>query len=264
MQAAAFFDLDKTIIAKSSTLAYRRQLYQAGFLNLSTLLKLGVAQTFYVLFGASHDQMERIRESLTTLVKGWDRDTVERIVSETLDEVVEPLVYAEALFLIDEHHREGDRVVIVSSSPIEIVRPLGRYLGVTDVIATELAIDRDGLYSGGIDFYAYGPTKADAIHKLAVEGDIDLSRSFAYSDSFTDVPMMEAVGNPVAVNPDRDLRAKAEAEGWPIKEFKLPVNMRTRLGDVNRPSPLVSSAAVLGSAALIGLAIVLRSRKRLS
>ncbi|NNL48969.1 MAG: HAD-IB family hydrolase, partial [Acidimicrobiia bacterium] len=207
---------------------------------------------------------ERIRESLTTLVKGWDRDTVERIVSETLDEVVEPLVYAEALFLIDEHHREGDRVIIVSSSPIEIVRPLGRYLGVTDVIATELATDRDGLYSGGIDFYAYGPTKADAIHKLAVEGDLDLSRSFAYSDSFTDVPMMQAVGNPVAVNPDRDLRAKAEAEGWPIKEFKLPVNMRTRLGDVSRPSPLVSTAAVLGSAALIGLAIVLRSRKRLS
>ncbi len=263
MQTAAFFDLDKTIIAKSSTLAYRRHLYQAGFLNLSTLLKLGVAQTFYVLFGASHDQMERIRESLTTLVKGWDRETVERIVGETLDEVVEPLVYAEALYLIDEHHREGHKVAIVSSSPIEIVRPLARYLGVTDVIATRLEIDADGLYSGEIDFYAYGPTKADALQKLAVEEDIDLASSYAYSDSFTDVPMMEAVGNPIAVNPDRELRAKAEAEGWTIKEFKLPVNMRTRLGDVPRPSPLVSTAAVLGAAAMIGLAIVWRARRRL-
>ena len=265
MQTAAFFDLDKTIIAKSSTLAYRRQLYQAGFLNLSTLLKLGVAQTFYVLFGANHDQMERVRESLTTLVKGWDRDTVERIAGETLDEVVEPLVYAEALYLIDEHHREGSKVVIVSSSPIEIVRPLGRYIGVNDVIATELATDDKGLYSGEIHFYAYGPTKADAIRKMAVEEDIDLKNSFAYSDSFTDLPMMEAVGNPVAVNPDRDLRARAEEKGWPIKDFKLPVNMRSPEGDSSGvPSPLVSTAAVLGAAAVIGLAIVLRARRRLS
>jgi len=260
-QAAAFFDLDKTIIAKSSTLAFRRHMYKAGLLNRRTLLRMAVAQFFYVLLGADHSQMERVREALMALIKGWSSYQLEKIVAETLEDVVAPLVYAEALFLIDEHHREGRQVIIVSSSPIEIVQPLARYLGVDDVIATRAAVDDEGLYTGELEFYAYGPTKADALHEMEEEG-MDLSASFAYSDSQTDLPLLEAVGNPVAVNPDRELRKIAEEREWPIREFDLAVDLRTRLAEMPKPDPIMSGAAVAtGIAALIGVA-VLRAKRR--
>ena len=262
MSSAAFFDLDKTIIAKSSTLAFRRHMYRAGLLNRRMLLRMAIAQSFYVLFGADHDQMERVREQLMALIKGWDAHQVREIVAETLEEVVAPLVYAEALFLIDEHHREGRRVVIISSSPAEVVEPLAAYLGVDDVVATRVGIDDEGRYSGELEFYAYGPGKAEAVQALAERHGFDLNESYAYSDSATDLPLMEAVGNPIAVNPDRELRKEAEANEWPIVEFKLPVDLRPRLGEIPKPVPIISGAALAsGVAAAIAVAI-LRSRKR--
>ena len=261
MPAAAFFDLDKTIIAKSSTLAFRHHMYKAGLLNRRMLLRMAVAQFFYVLFGADHSQMERVREALMALIKGWDSHQLEEIVSETLEDVVRPLVYAEALFLIDEHHREGRRVVIVSSSPVEIVQPLARYLGLDEVIATRAATDEDGRYTGELEFYSYGPTKAEALQAMADQG-LDLAASYAYSDSATDLPMLEAVGHPVAVNPDRELRKFAEEHEWPIMEFKLPVDLRTRLAEIPKPPPVISGAAV-ASAIAAGVAIaILKSRRR--
>lgn len=258
---AAFFDLDKTIIAKSSTLAFRRHMYKAGLLNRRILLKMAVAQFFYELFGATHSQMERVRETLMALIKGWDSYQLKEIVAETLESVVAPLVYAEALFLIDEHHREGRRVIIVSSSPMEIVEPLARYLGVDDVIATRAAVDEHGLYTGDLEFYAYGPTKAEALHALEAEG-LDLSASYAYSDSHTDLPLLEAVGNPVAVNPDRELRKVAEERDWPIREFNLAVDLRTRLADIPKPAPVVSGAAVATGIAAILAVVLLRARRK--
>jgi HAD superfamily hydrolase (TIGR01490 family) len=260
-QAGAFFDLDKTIIAKSSTLAFRRHMYKAGLLNRRTLLVMAVAQFFYVLFGADHSQMERVRESLMALIKGWDSHQLAEIVDETLEDVVAPLVYAEALFLIDEHHREGRRVIIVSSSPEEIVRPLARYLGVDDVIATRAAIDEDGLYTGELEYYAYGPTKADAVHELEAEG-LDLAASYAYSDSHTDLPLLEAVGHPVAVNPDRELRKAADENGWPIREFHLAVDLRTRLAEMPKPDPIISGAAFVAGAAAAIAFVMLRAKRR--
>ena len=259
--AAAFFDLDKTIIAKSSTLAFRRHMYKAGMLNRRTLLRMAVAQFFYVLFGADHSQMERVREALMALIKGWDSHQLEEIVAETLEDVVAPLVYAEALFLIDEHHREGRKVIIVSSSPVEIVGPLAGYLGVDDVIATRAAVDDHGLYTGELEYYAYGPTKAEALHELEADG-LDLAASYAYSDSHTDLPLLEAVGNPVAVNPDRELRKLAEEREWPIREFHLAVDLHTRLAEMPKPDPIISGAALATSIAAILAVILLRSRKK--
>ncbi len=260
-RAAAFFDLDKTIIAKSSTLAFRRHMYRAGLLNRRTLLRMAVAQFFYVLFGADHSQMERVREALMALIKGWDSHQLEDIVAETLEDVVAPLVYAEALFLIDEHHREGRQVIIVSSSPIEIVKPLAGYLGVDDVIATRAATDEDGRYTGELEYYAYGPTKAEALRELAAEG-LDLEASYAYTDSHTDLPLLEAVGHPVAVNPDRELRRTAEERSWPIREFHLAVDLRTRLAEMPKPDPVVSGAAVAAAIGAAVAVVLLRARKK--
>ena len=137
------------------------------------------------------------------------------IVAETLHNVVDPLVYDEAVSLIEEHHLAGRDVVIVSASGAEVVEPIGEMLGADRVVATRMQVV-DGRYTGEIDYYAYGENKAAAMRRLAEEHDYDLARSYAYSDSITDLPMLEAVGHPYAVNPDRELRRQAAARGWPV------------------------------------------------
>jgi HAD superfamily hydrolase (TIGR01490 family) len=244
--AVAFFDLDKTIIAKSSTLAFTRPMFRAGLLSGSTLAKAGIAQAYYQAFGADHDQLERIKEELSAMTRGWDRTEVEALVTETVDEVVTPLVYAEALAIIEEHRGSGRGVVVISASPEEIVRPLCRYLGIDDVIATRAAVDEEGRYTGELELYAYGTGKAEAMRDMAAAEDIDLEVSYAYSDSITDLPMLEAVGHPVVVNPDSALRAIAEERGWEIRKFESAVTLRDKL-----PAIAASGAVATGIAAIL-------------
>ena len=247
MTEAAFFDLDKTIIAKSSTLAFTKPMFKAGLLSGSTLAKAGIAQAYYQAFGADYGQMERAKEELTSLTAGWSRAEIEAVVEETVDQVVSPLVYSEALAIMNEHKGAGRRVIVVSASPEEIVRPLCRYLGIEDVIATRSEVDDEGLYTGEIELYAYAEGKSEAMLDLAAAEGIDLERSYAYSDSITDLPMLEAVGNPVVVNPDAQLAAIAEERGWEIRRFQSTITLRDRL----------SSAAVPGAAVATGIAAVL-------
>ncbi|MGQ0848730.1 MAG: HAD family hydrolase [Actinomycetota bacterium] len=260
-RTAAFFDLDKTIIARSSTLAFSRPLYRAGLLNRGALLKAGIAQAYYQLFGADHSQLERVRQELAELTKGWDKSEIERLVGETVDEVVAPMIYAEALAIIDQHQRDGRRVVVISSSPVEIVQPLCRYLGLDDVIATRSELDGEGKYTGNIEFYAYGPGKAQAIKEMAATDDISLPDSFAYSDSATDLPMLETVGHPVAVNPDRELRELANARDWQILEFEKPIDLQPKF-NIGRPGPVISGAAVATGVATALAVWAIKSRRR--
>ncbi len=254
---AAFFDLDKTVIAKSSTLAFGKPFYKAGFVGRRTLMKVGFGQLFYVLFGADEETLERARDQMLELTSGWHRAEIEQLVEETLDEVADPLVYAEALTVIEEHKREGRRVYLVSASPEQIVRPIGRHIGITNVIATRVKTDNAGFFLPELDQYVMGPGKVKAMEEIADRDDLDLSESYAYSDSFTDLPMLELVGHPVAVNPDRELRKVAEERGWPILEFQLPVSVGQRLP---KPPPLVSGATV--TAAVLGAVAYALLRRR--
>lgn len=255
-RAAAFLDLDRTVIAKSSTLAFVRPLHRAGLLKQRTLLKAAAAQALYRTIGADQIKLDRVRDQLVRLAEGWKSDRVRRLVQETVDEVISPVVYAEALALIDRHRREGREVVIVSISPEEVVRPLAGYLGIENVIATRSEVDDEGRYTGRLDFYANGSGKAEAVSKLATEWNLDLDRCFAYSDSHSDLPMLEMVGHPVVVNPDRVLKQTAFERGWPLVEFDNPVTLRSRMAGLPRPNPLVSGAAatvVVGAVALWAL-----------
>ncbi|MGD2103470.1 MAG: HAD-IB family hydrolase [Acidimicrobiia bacterium] len=255
MTSVAFFDLDKTIIAKSSTLAFTRPMFKAGLLSGSTLAKAGIAQAYYQAFGADHDQLERVKEELATITKGWDREEVEALVTETVDQVVTPLVYAEALAIMEEHRGSGRRVVVISASPEEIVRPLCRYLGIDDVIATKAAVDEDGKYTGELELYAYGPGKAEAMRAMAEAEGLDLEDSYAYSDSMTDLPMLEVVGHPVVVNPDGELAAIAKERGWEVRHFESAVTLRDKL-----PTIAASGAVATGIAAILAY-WALRGRK---
>jgi HAD superfamily hydrolase (TIGR01490 family) len=243
---AAFFDLDKTIIAKSSALAFSRSFYTGGLLDRRSALRNAYKQLTFLLGRADHDQMERMREFLSRMVTGWQVDTVRDIVAETLHSIIDPLVYDEAVTLIEEHHLAGRDVIIVSASGAEIVEPIGELLGVEDVIASRLAVQA-GRYTGEIEFYAYAANKAEAMRALAARRGYDLRRSFAYSDSTTDVPMLEAVGHPHVVNPDRELRRLARDRGWPVLSFSRPVALRSRmrLPRGRRTALAVATAALL-------------------
>lgn len=262
VRAAAFFDLDKTIIAKSSTLVFGKPLFKAGLLNRRALLKAGIAQISYRMFGADHDQMERAREEMMGIIRGWDRRQLRDIARETVDEVITPLVYAEALALIDEHIQAGRMIVIVSSSAEEIVEPLAHHLRVDRIIATRAAVDEEGRYTGEIEQYAYAEGKAEAMRAFAEREGISLEDSFAYSDSHTDMPMLEAVGHPVVVNPDKELEKVAEERDWQVLRFEQPVTLRTRLATIKRPTPVVSGAALAGAVGGAVLLWALRTRNR--
>lgn len=245
--AAAFFDLDKTVIATSSTLAFGKPFYRGGLVNRRAVLKSSYAQFVYLLQGADETQMDRMRDYLKTLCAGWSVQQVNAIVAETLHELIAPLVYDEAVALFTEHRTAGRDVVLVSSSGEEVVGPIGTMLGVDRVVATRMVVE-NGAYTGDIAFYAYGAGKAVAMQALAAEHGYDLAASYAYSDSMTDVPMLEAVGHPTAVNPDKALRKVALERGWPILEFRRPVRMGRRVPAPPGPAAAYAGAAVAASA----------------
>jgi HAD superfamily hydrolase (TIGR01490 family) len=256
-RAAAFFDLDKTVIAKSSTLAFGRPFFHGGLINRRAVLKAAYAQFVFSLAGVDEQQMDRLRAQLTQMCAGWDVATVHEIVRETLHEIVDPLVFAEAADLIEEHRLAGREIVIVSSSGADVVEPIGEMLGADRVVATRMVVE-DGRYTGEIEYYAYGENKAAAIRELAAAGGYDLADCYAYSDSSTDLPMLSAVGHPTAVNPDRALRRVAAERGWPVREFTRPVPLRARFAGPG--APVVTGAAVGVGAAVAGLAWYARRR----
>lgn len=257
--SAAFFDLDKTVIAKSSALAFGRPFYRDGLISRRDMVKSAYAQLMFRLGGGTDEQaMSRTRDYLAALCKGWRVEQVQQIVAETLDELINPYVYAEAATLIAEHQAAGRDVVLVSASGDEMVRPIGALLGITDIIATRMSIV-DGRYSGEVEFYAAGPSKVIGVRELAAERGYDLAECYAYSDSSSDLPLLEAVGRPSAVNPDRTLRRAALENEWPILEFRHPIPLGRRLRD--RPAVPVAAALGVGVGAAIGLAIYARHRR---
>ncbi len=259
-RTAAFFDLDKTVIAKSSTLAFSRPFFQGGLINRRAVLKSAYAQFVFMLAGADTDQMERMRAHITALAAGWDVEQVRGIVDETLHDIVDPLVYKEATQLIADHKAEGHDVVIVSASGEELVAPIAHMIGATHSVGTKMVV-QDGRYTGDVEFYCAAENKAVAIKQLAAEFDYDLANSYAYSDSVSDLPMLEVVGHPTVVNPDRALRRTAALKDWPVLQFSDPVSLRSRI-----PTPSGKAVAVtaisLGAVAAAGAAWYGLRRKR--
>jgi HAD superfamily hydrolase (TIGR01490 family) len=218
-------------------------------LSRRSIVKSLYAQVVFMLVGADEEKMEKLRVAMSAMTRGWNRDHVASIVRDTLTDVIEPIIYAEALELFDEHHAAGRKVVIVSSAPTEVVEPLSEFLGSDEAIGTRAEVDADGNYTGELDFYAYGAHKAEAVRLLAAREHINLAMSYAYSDSITDLPMLELVGHPVAVNPDKELARVARERGWEIREFERPVRLRDRMpAPPARPTIAVSSVLAAAGA----------------
>jgi HAD superfamily hydrolase (TIGR01490 family) len=257
--AAAFFDLDKTIIATSSVTAFSRPFFAGGLITRREVLRTAYAQFLFLLGRADTEQTDRLRQFLSSMVKGWDVAQVSQIVNETLHEHIEPTVYAEAMALIDEHHLAGRDVVIVSASGAEVVEPIAAMLGADHVIATRMEVV-DGRYTGEIAFYAFGENKATAVRELAEEKGYDLAASYAYSDSITDAPMLDLVGHGFVVNPDRSLRKAAAEHGWGTLTFVKPVALRPSFPPPQRSVPALAIAVAL----VVGVVLLARRRRRRS
>jgi HAD superfamily hydrolase (TIGR01490 family) len=252
VRTAAFFDLDKTVIAKSSTLAFSKPFYDQGLINRRTVLKSAYAQFLFLMSGADHDQMDRMRNYITNMCAGWDVEQIKSIVGETLHEIVDPLVFAEAANLIADHKLCGRDVVVVSASGEEIVGPIAKGLGATHAMATRMVVE-DGKYTGEVAYYCFGEGKVRAIQELAAREGYALEHCYAYSDSITDLPMLEAVGHPSAVNPDKALARIATKRQWPVLRFARPIQLRRRAWS---PPAARSAGAALSAAGAGALAVV--------
>ena len=225
---AAFFDLDKTILATASAMVLSSPLVHAGVMSRWDSLRATLVQLPYLFTGADDERMRSMMHALGELTRGWDPQHVEKIVNNVTNSTIAPLCYREALALIDHHRLLGHHVVIASASPLEIVRPIAHLLSIPDALSTIVGQGQYGLADGTITHFNHGEGKAEACAALARERGWDLNESFAYSDSISDLPMLELVGNPRAVNPDRALAAVAREREWPTLSFTRTVRIRGR------------------------------------
>ncbi|WP_430868261.1 HAD family hydrolase [Demequina aurantiaca] len=254
--SAAFFDLDKTIIATSSSMAFSRSFYEGGLVTRTDAIRTAYSQFVFLVGGADERQTTRLRDSLSVLIKGWEVKKVRQIVKETIHDHIDPVVYDEALDLIRRHHENGRDVIIVSASSSELVKPIAKLLGADGSISSKME-SKKGLYTGEITFYAYGQAKADAMHAMAEKRGYDLERSFGYSDSITDAPMLNAVGHGFAVNPDRAMRRACAENGWGVLRFKRPVDLRNS----SATRPAIATLLVVAAVAAAGV-IIFRTATR--
>jgi HAD superfamily hydrolase (TIGR01490 family) len=212
--AAAFFDLDRTLIRRSSALALAPAFRAAGIISRRQLARAAAWQLLFAARGASHAAVKRAAEDGLIVLRGFTPADLSSLVAGSMERVLRPLVYAESLDLVERHRRRGEPVYIVSATLQEIVQAIADDLGFDGALGTVCEVV-DGRYTGRAIRALHADNKARCIREL----DHDLDESTAYSDSHTDLPFLEAVGHPVAVNPDRALRRIAAARGWPVLEF---------------------------------------------
>jgi HAD superfamily hydrolase (TIGR01490 family) len=256
-RAAAFFDLDRTLLRRSSALALAGSFRERGVIGRGQLAKAAAWQLLFVARGAGAETVRKASEDGLMILKGFRVDDLRELVADAMEPVLKPLVYSEPLHLVQRHRERGEPVYIVSATLQEIVDELARELGFEGALGSTCEIV-DGVYTGRSLRPCHGVGKAEAVRELGAREGIDLGRSTAYSDSHTDLPFLEAVGRAVAVNPDRELRRIATERGWPVLEFSelaYPAAVRSL-----RPA-LLGIPLVLGAGAAVWAARSGRSRR---
>jgi HAD superfamily hydrolase (TIGR01490 family) len=215
---AAFFDLDRTLISRSSSLSLAPAFHRRGLLRRRDRAKAVLAQRVFVRYGAGTSRVGQTAESAMAFLKGLPVETMREIVRESMDTAFRPHVYRDALDLVASHRERGEKSFVVSAALQEIVDALVPELGLDGGRGSTAEVE-NGAYTGRLVRRLDGRAKADVLAELASTEGVDLDESTAYSDSAGDVPFLEAVANAVAVNPDRRLRAIAAERGWRVLRF---------------------------------------------
>ncbi|HXR61133.1 MAG TPA: HAD-IB family hydrolase [Solirubrobacterales bacterium] len=219
-RAAAFFDLDKTLMAGSSGMQFARIAAKQGIVGKRQLASWGFEHLRYRLRGTTDARTAEVLKVARELITGISATTVDRMGPEVMAAIL-PRVYPQMLEEVYAHQDAGRPTFIVSAAGNGVVEQLAHVLGMDGGIGTRYEVDDEGCFTGSLDGpFVYGEGKVTAMEEFAARHGIDLAESFAYSDSLSDLPMLRAVGNPVAVNPDPPLAGIARAEGWRVMRFE--------------------------------------------
>jgi HAD superfamily hydrolase (TIGR01490 family) len=244
---AAFFDLDRTLIPGSSLFLLARAAYERDMFRVRDILRFAWSQAMFQLKGEDPRGMEMSRSSTLDFVTGKSQDELLQMGREIVEDRIIPRVYEDIVRVIQAHQQHGDLTFLVTAAPIELAEVISRELEMTGAIATVSEVDSAGFYTGRLSGEVmHGAVKAKAAAEKAAEHGIDLANCSAYSDSINDLPLLESVGDPHAVNPEHELKRTARMRGWPIHE------LRTR-----RRALLVGIPAGLGGVSLFGSGILL-------
>ena len=230
MEDAAFFDLDRTLLRGASGPVFSGMLKRAGLLPDRSIPGEAIVFKVFDVIGETLPSMIATR-GMARAAAGWSRDLVKEA-----GEASAPLLLNEvpgfARVLLERHKDEGRRVIMATTSPYDLVKPLADALGMDDVIATRYGESDDGNYDGSIDgYFVWGPGKLAAVRQWATENGVDVAQSYAYSDSIYDLPMLSAVRYPTAINPDPRLRIMAMLRRWPAHYFDVPASV-PKLGGI--------------------------------
>lgn len=254
--SAAFFDLDRTLISGSSAFTLAIQARRAGMIPTTEFVRDATSAVLFKMFGSSDDTTDEVRTRILKAVTGVRQSEMQALNTEILPRLLAKL-RPEARRLLDRHRHAGRDTFIVSAGPQEIVEPLAHSLGMTSGIGTRSVVE-DGVYTGDLAGpFCYGEGKVEAIAELAQWNGYDLDQCYAYSDSASDLPMLEAVGHPVAVNPDGRLERHARANGWPIVIFSQQTKSVIR-----RSAGTAAAIGVAGASFAAGVALGGRGRRR--
>ena len=219
-RAAAFFDLDKTLMAGSSGMVFARVANRHGFVPRGQLAKWGWDHLRYRLRGATDEQTDAVLDVAKRIFAEIPERDFARMGPELLAGIL-PRIYPQMLEEVHRHQDDGRATFIVSAAGNDLVKTLAAVLGMDGGIGTRWEVGSDGNYTGQMEGpFVYGEGKVEAMRRFAERHEIDLGTSYAYSDSASDLPMLEAVGHPVAVNPDAKLSEVAKREGWEVLRFE--------------------------------------------
>jgi HAD superfamily hydrolase (TIGR01490 family) len=255
--AAAFFDVDNTMMQGASIYYFARGLARRKYFTSGDLARFALKQLRFRLVAAEHaGDVSSAKAAALAFVAGWRVDEMERLSEEIFDELMVDRIWSGTHALAQLHLDAGQRVWLVTAAPVELGRIIAARLGLTGALGTVAEI-RDGVYTGQlVGDLLHGPAKVDAIKSLAAAEGLDLDRCSAYSDSVNDIPMLLAVGHPVAVNPDSGLRREARGRGWEIRDF------RTGRKAAKVAAPAALAAGVAAGAILAGVAVRRRRHAR--
>lgn len=245
--AAAFFDLDRTLMQGSSAFQFGRAAYRAGLLGRRQLAADAWANARFRLRGATDEDTHALRDRISKSLEGTRVRDLERLGADVLAGIL-PRLYPQMLTLAHQHQDAGRRVYIFTAASQDLAEMLAHVLTFDGGIGSQFSAVEDGVFTGQpTGLFIYGADKARAIKRLADQEGIDLSQSYAYSDSASDLPMLHAVGHPVAVNPDKELLAEARENGWQVLRFD-------RLGRRLKTLGGVAGTAIAGGVASAALA----------
>ncbi|MCO1339444.1 haloacid dehalogenase [Kocuria polaris] len=217
---AAFFDVDNTMMRGASLFAVARNTYRRRLFSLRQAASFAVKQFFFTLRGETMGDIHSVRDSALSIARGIPVSLMTEIGDEVYDEFISSRIWPGTRALAEQHLRSGRQVWLVTATPTEVAEVMAARLGLTGALGTEVE-KADGHYTGRlVSSILHGPAKAAAVSQLAERTGLDLTQCWAYSDSSNDIPLLEAVGHPVAINPDAKLRRHASEQNWPIYDYR--------------------------------------------